>query len=68
MRISLNEDSPKDTVKEEGLAEITKEKNEAESEKIEPKKPEVKSTQDKADADLKPKSTDESEEVNKTKS
>ena len=63
-----NEDLSKDNLKEEGQAEIPKEKNEAESEKIEPKKPEVKSTQDKADTDSKPESTDESEEVNKTKS
>ena len=32
------------------------------------KKTEAKSTQDKADADFKPESTDESEEVNKIKS
>ena len=61
-------DSTKDTVKEESQAEAPQVKNEAESEKTEPEKPEAKSTQDKADADSKPESTDESEEVNKTKS
>ena len=57
-----------ESVKEEGQAEAPKEKDEDESEKSEPEKPEAKSTQDKADADSKPESTDESEEVNKTKS
>ena len=61
-------DSPKDTVKEEGPVEAPQVINEAESEKTEPEKPETKSTQDKADADSKPESVDESEEVNKTKS
>ena len=54
--------SPKNTVKEESQAKATEEKIEAESEKIEPK-----STQVIADADSKPESTDESEEVNKSK-
>jgi len=61
-------DSTKDTVKEEGPVEVPQVINEAESEKIEPEKPETKSTQDKADDDTKPESTDKSEEVNKTKS
>jgi len=61
-------DSPKDTVKEKGQVVATEEKKEAESEITEPEKTEEKSTQVKADADSKPKSTNESEEVNKTKS
>ena len=61
-------DSPKDIVKEKSQAEAPQEKNEPEVKKTEPEKPEAKSTQDKADADSKPESTDESEEVNKTKS
>jgi len=61
-------DSSKEAAQEESLAEVPQVKNEAESEKTEPEKPEAKSTQDKADADSKPESTDESEEVNKTKS
>ena len=60
--------SSKETAQEESQAETTQVKNEAESEKTEPEKPEAKSTQDKADADSEPESTDESEEVNKTKS
>jgi len=62
-------DSPKkNTLKEKGQDDATKEIDEAVSEKSEPEKPEAKSSQDKADADSKPKSNDESEEVNKTKS
>ena len=61
-------DSTKDTVKEEGQAEIPQVKNKVESEKNEPEKPKAKSTQDKADADSNPESTDESEALNKTKS
>jgi len=61
-------DSPEDTVKKEGKAEAHKEKNETESQNSEPEKQEAKSTQDKAKADSNPKSTDESEEFNKTKS
>jgi len=61
-------DSTKDTVKEEIQAETPEDINEVESENSEPEKPETKSTQDKADADSKPESADESEEVNKTKS
>jgi len=55
-------DSHKNTVKEESQAEAPEEKKEAESEKTE-----AKSTQVIADADSKPESTDESEEVNKSK-
>jgi large subunit ribosomal protein L17 len=51
-------DSTKDTLKEENQAEAPQVKNEAEA----------KSTQEKNDADSNPESTDESEEVNKTKS
>ena len=61
-------DSPNDVVKEKSQAEAPQEKNEHEAKKTEPEKPEAKSTQDKADADSKPESTDESGEVNKTKS
>jgi len=64
-KVKANEedgDSTINTVKEEGLAEAHKEKNEAESEKTEPEKPEAKKE------DTAPKSTDELEEVNKTKS
>mgnify|MGYP000931838713 CR=1 FL=1 len=61
-------DSSKEPEQEESQTEAPKVKNEVESEKTEPEKPEAKSTQDKADADSKPESTDESEEVNKTKS
>jgi len=61
-------DSLKDSVKEEAKAEATEEKNETESEKTEPEKPETKATKNKADTDSKPESIDESEEVNKTKS
>ena len=55
-------DSSKEATQEESQTEVPPVKNEAESKKTEPI-----STQDKADADLKPESTDESEEVNKTK-
>ena len=55
-------------MQEESQSVAPQVKNEAESEKIEPEKPEAKSTQDKADADSQPKSNDEPEEVNKTKS
>ena len=61
-------DSAKDTVKKESPAEAPQVQNEAETEHTEPEKPEAKSTQDNADADSEPESTDESEEVNKTKS
>ena len=61
-------DSAKDAVKEESQAEAPQVQNEAETEHTEPEKPEAKSTQDNADADSEPESTDESEEVNKTKS
>ena len=61
-------DSAKDTVKKESQAEAPQVQNEAETEHTEPEKPEAKSTQDNADADSEPESTDESEEVNKTKS
>ena len=61
-------DSAKDTVKKESQAEAPQIQNEAETEHTEPEKPEAKSTQDNADADSEPESTDESEEVNKTKS
>ena len=61
-------DSSKEAAQEEGLAEAPQVKNEADSEKPDPEKPEAKSTQDKADADSEPKSNDESEEVNNTKS
>ena len=57
---------PKDAVKEKGQAEVPEEKNEVESEITQPEKPEAKSTQDRADADSKPESSDESEEVKKT--
>ena len=61
-------DSTKEAVKEESQAEAPQVQNEVETEHTEPEKPEAKSTQDKADADSEPESTDESEEVNKTKS
>ena len=61
-------DSPKDIVKEKSQAEAPQEKNTHEAKKTEPEKPEAKSTQDKADADSEPESTDVSEKVNKTKS
>ena len=63
-------DSSKEAAKEESQTEDSQAKNEAESEKNVPEKPEAeaKSTQVKADADFKPESTDESEEINKTKS
>ena len=70
-KVQANEedgDSAKDAVKEESQAEAPQVQNEAETEHTEPEKPEAKSTQDKADADSEPESTDESEEVNKTKS
>ena len=70
-KVQANEkdgDSAKDTVKKESQAEAPQVQNEAETEYTEPEKPEVKSTQDNADADSEPESTDESEEVNKTKS
>ena len=63
-----DEDSNKDSVKKEVQAEAPEEKNEADSVKTQIEKSEANSTQDKADADSKPESTDESEEVNKTKS
>ena len=59
--------SPKEAAQKEIQVEAPQVKNEVESEKTEPEKPEAKSTQDKADADSKHESTDESEEVNKTK-
>ena len=62
-----NGDSAKDTVKKESQAEAPQVQNEAETEHTEPEKPEAKSTQDNTDADSEP-DTDESEEVNKTKS
>ena len=61
-------DSSKVAAQEESQAEAPQVKNETESEKPEPEKPEAKSTQDKADAASELESTDESEEVNKTKS
>ena len=64
-KVKANEedgDSSKEAAQEESQAEAPQVKIEAESEK-----PEAKSTQDKADADSKHESTDESEEVNKTK-
>ena len=70
-KVQANEkdgDSAKDTVKKESQAEAPQVQNEAETEHTEPEKPEAKSTQDNADADSEPESTDESEEVNKTKS
>ena len=70
-KVQANEkdgDSAKDAVKEESQAEAPQVQNEAETEYTEPEKPEAKSTQDNADADSEPESTDESEEVNKTKS
>jgi len=70
-KVQTNEkdgDSAKDTVKKESQAEAPQVQNEAETEHTEPEKPEAKSTQDNADADSEPESTDESEEVNKTKS
>ena len=50
------------------IGAATEVKNDAKSEKSEPEKPDAKLNQDKADADSKPESNDESEEVNKTKS
>ena len=70
-KVQANEkdgDSAKDTVKKESQAEAPQVQNEVETEHTEPEKPEAKSTQDNADADSEPESTDESEEVNKTKS
>ena len=70
-KVQANEkdrDSAKDIVKKESQAEASQVQNEAETEHTEPEKPEAKSTQDNADADSEPESTDESEEVNKTKS
>ena len=70
-KVQANEkdgDSAKNTVKKESQAEAPQVQNEAETEHTEPEKPEAKSTQDNADADSEPESTDESEEVNKTKS
>jgi large subunit ribosomal protein L17 len=61
-------DSPKEAAQEESRAEVPQVKNEAEPEKTEPENPEAKSNKNKADADSEPESTDESEEVNKTKS
>ena len=61
-------DTAKESVQEESQAEVPQVQNVAETEYTEPEKPEAKSTQDKADADSEPESTDESEEVNKTKS
>jgi len=61
-------DPSKEAAQEESPTEVPQVKNEVESEKPEPEKPEAKSTQENTDADSEPKSTDESEEVNKTKS
>ena len=61
-------DSSGDAAQEKSQAEPPLVKNEAESEKPEPEKPETKATQEKADADSELESTDESEEVNKSKS
>jgi len=61
-------DTAKESVQEESQFEVPQVKNVVETEHTEPEKPEAKSTQDKADADSEPESTDESEEVNKTKS
>jgi len=61
-------DTAKEAVQEESQAEVPQVQNVAETEYTEPEKPEAKSTQDKADADSEPESTDESEEGNKTKS
>ena len=63
-----NAPPPKDTVKDDVQPKATQEKNDAESEKIEPEKIEEKSTQGKAGVDSEPESNGESEEVNKTKS
>ena len=70
-KVQANEedgDPAKEAVKEESQAEAPQVQNEVETEHTEPEKPEAKSTQDKADSDSEPESTDESEEVNKTKS
>ena len=66
-KVKANEDdgdSSGETTQEKSQAEAPQVKNEAESEKTEPEKPEAK----KEDTDSEPESTDESEEVNKTKS
>ncbi len=61
-------DSSKEATQEESPAEVPQVKNEAESEKTKTETSETKSNQDQTEADYEPESTDESEEVNKTKS